>query len=95
MPPTIKMAIIAHEIGHLKLGHADNMDVASKILSERVEYLFNKKLHPAELEADAYGASIVGPKAMADALEYALQFDFITDLDRWEVAERVKILKNM
>lgn len=93
MPREVLQAIVAHEIGHIKLGHLSDLNKAEKIMEERFQMLSEQKVHQSEIDADAYACSIVGADAVIKALDYMAQTEFATDLDKIEVAQRIEIIK--
>lgn len=85
--PATQRAILAHELGHIKLGHKANIFYPFK----RMAYIFAGKVLEMELEADVYAASIVGNKIMIETLEY-LKY-FIGPIDKKEIDLRIKALR--
>jgi Zn-dependent protease with chaperone function len=58
---SIREPILAHELGHIKSGHLDNITVDP-------DNIVGLNSLPAEMEADAYAASIYGPTLVQRAL---------------------------
>ena len=59
-----KIAILAHELGHIKKNHKAGISYMLK----RKAYVLIDKIMPMELEADRYAVSIVGKERFIEAL---------------------------
>lgn len=58
LPEFCQVALIEHEIGHIKHGHLEGMSLVKSIFINTMRTLFYEP--PFEFEADEYAASIVG-----------------------------------
>ena len=61
-------AVIGHELGHIAMGHLDDLDDLSG--EERAEIALNP-YHPREREADTFGSCVAEIDALVDFLEFA------------------------
>ena len=84
----VQLAILAHEDGHIKLGHLENVG-ALNAYKRAIESL--KGAQKIELEADAYAATVVGVDSMIKALEALMALDI--PLNKREIDYRIKTLK--
>ena len=85
----IRDFVLAHELGHIKLGHLDK-GVGESLMVHNLKRAFgNKAVLRREYEADAYAASIVGKDNAIAALQYMLS------LGVWNTKELNRRIANL
>jgi hypothetical protein len=80
-------AILAHELGHYKLGHKPDITYQFK----RISKILNDRVLQIELDADAYACKQVGPWQMIEALEELMTLDGIS---KKEIKLRINYIKS-
>lgn len=85
----IRDFVLAHELGHIKLGHL-NKGVGEPFLVHCMKRAFgNKVIINREYEADVYAASVVGNDKAIEALQYMLS------LGVWNTKELNRRIANL
>lgn len=79
-------AVLAHEEGHMVLGHLDTPNIDP---TERHQYAARGEVHPTELEADAYAASKVGVEDVVHMLTELCTLPGITPASEKELHNRM------
>lgn len=66
LPVWVQESLVAHEIGHLQLGHIDEPPLIPR------NWYFDlwKTVSPRERDADLFASNIIGVNTMANAMDY-------------------------
>lgn len=90
LPVTVQRAVLAHEEGHIKLGHLNNITATNNV--KRSLIAVTGGVQDIELEADRYASSVVGEAVMVNALYHLLK---VKGVNKKEIRLRILALKSV